>query len=73
MIEVGEKCKECKYWSRRSESCDYRLITGCSRTITNNMRLDPKYCDKFVQGRKKNNYKKWNDDWYNVWHLRSKR
>ena len=49
----------CKYCSRRTGTCDYRLITGLSRVITNNMRIDPAFCDKYVRGDKEYDGHEW--------------
>ena len=64
MVAVGEKCKECMYWSQRTESCDYRFITGMSRTLTNNQRVDPSMCDKFTKGKVANRRSNWAKEWY---------
>ena len=62
MVKVGEKCKDCKYCSRRTGTCDYRLITGMSRTITNNIRIDPAFCDKYVKGNKEYDAHEWRNN-----------
>ena len=59
LVEVGEVCKECKYCSRRTGVCDYRLMTGTSRLVTNNIRIDPKFCDKYVRGEKEYDRQSW--------------
>lgn len=64
MVEVGEICKTCKYWSHRTKTCDYTLITGASRTITNNVRNDPRFCDKYIKGEKIYEQHDWNEGWY---------
>jgi len=61
MVEVGDKCNECKYYSKRSGTCDFYLLTGQSRTVTNNIRIDPHFCDKFVKGER--NIKQERDTW----------
>lgn len=61
MVEVGDKCNECKYYSKRSGTCDFYLLTGMHRTVTNNIRIDPHFCDKFVKGER--NIKKERDTW----------
>ena len=48
MVEVGENCKKCKYYGSQTNSCDYILITRRSMMFTDGKRIDPKYCDKFV-------------------------
>ena len=61
MVEVGEKCKECKYYSEWTLTCDYCFLTKRSRTITDGKKIDTKYCDKFVLGTRtidKGNYVK---------------
>lgn len=61
MVKVGEKCKGCKYYSHRTETCDYRLLTGKSRHVTNGMRHPPELCDKYVKGEKIYDGHEWNE------------
>lgn len=51
-IRVGALCHKCKYWSGRTRTCDYCNIMRQSRLYTNGKRLDPKFCNKFVMGKR---------------------
>lgn len=61
VVKVGEVCGSCKFWSRRSKSCDYRLRMGSSRCITNNIRIDPTLCDKYEEGESNYDKREWKD------------
>lgn len=62
MVKVGTICKGCKYCSRRTGVCDYRLITGKSRLITNSIRIDPDFCDKYSEGKREYDRGQWHRD-----------
>lgn len=61
MIRVGEKCKKCKYYGAQTESCDYVLIEKKRRTVTDGKKIDPKYCDKFIEGKREHDSVLWHN------------
>lgn len=61
MIEVGEKCQDCKYWGFWTQTCDYMLYKKRSRQITDGKIIDPKFCDKFDNGKRENKAKERNE------------
>lgn len=58
-IRVGALCKKCKFYSGRTQTCDYCNIMHQSRLYTNGVRLDPKFCNKFVMGKREYNAVDW--------------
>ena len=46
-------CRSCIYSSTESDGCGYMYETGRSRLRDENgNKYDPKYCDKYIEGRK---------------------
>ena len=66
-VKVGEKCKQCIYYSASDGGCNYNLITRRSRLFQNGQRIvDVGYCTKYTEGQRlEYSAKKWKNSGVN--------
>ena len=60
LVEVGKKCHQCQWFGSYTRSCSYCLMNKKSRLRDENgNKIDPKYCDKYLEGSPRYDFSDW--------------